>query len=127
MTGMSETAAKSLESAITPDLHIYTEERPMRDMPRKDLEVVFAKCDTIAARMGLRTSLVDLTELVEKYVLTDSYRVVTFWALMNEWAYANELYDLSDMADMRYRVAKDQFATNRDGMDWNAVKSQIRS
>lgn len=116
---------KILSDAIVPDLHIYGEERPMRNMSDKDMEVVFAKSATIEARLSELTTLSDLVALVEKYVKTDAFRVVVFWAVMIEWTYQRGLADLSDMADMRYRVAKDQFVTDRDVLSWQSVLTEL--
>lgn len=116
---------KILSDAIVPDLHVYGEKRPMRNMSDSDLRVVHAKSTTIEARLSELTTLTDLVRLVEKYVMTDAFRVVVFWAVMIEWTYQRGLADLSDMADMNYRVAKDQFVTDRDSLSWQSVLTEL--
>lgn len=80
------------------------------ECPDSVLSTMFARSRTIEARLTEKSSMADLVGLVEKYAIDPKFRMLMFWAEMIEFTYVRELYDLSDLADMRYEIVKSNWS-----------------
>lgn len=104
LSAMAEPYNFSLDGNLVPCV------RKEHECPFDVVKSMFAKSDTIQARMTEESSMSDLVGLVEKYCIDPKFRMMVFWAEMVEWFYSHDLMDLSNEADMRYKIVKSSWS-----------------